>query len=59
MPEEFRYRLPAPARRPEPGLWPSLRLLLSSSERAKRQLEKAYQRRARRRLRESGLAARA
>lgn len=51
----YRYRLPAPAERPH-GLWPSLRVLLSSAERAKRQLEKGYQRRARRRLRESGLA---
>ena len=55
MRNQFQDRLPAPVGRPR-GLWPSLRLLLSSGERAKRQLEKGYQRRARRRLRESGLA---
>ncbi len=54
MTERDRYRLPVPAERPR-GLWSSLRLLLSSAERAKRHLEKGYQRRARRRLRDSGL----
>lgn len=49
-----RYRLPAAARSSK--LWPALRSILSSSERAKRHLEKEYARRARQRLRESGLA---
>lgn len=55
MPTRHRHRLPAPPV-PSRGLFPSLRHLLSSGERAKRQLEKRYQRRAGRRLRESGLA---